>query len=209
MFSIQKILGKDQKLFSLLEQAAEEANTSIQALNQVLSRPNQIPSLNEFHRSKEAEKQIIEKINEAVINDTVIDIDREDIELLSSVLYKIPKTTEKIAERFIVSATMVKDADFSQHIKILQIATKQVLEMVKQLRRRPSVEQIKDMNDVLQQVEGDADQLILDVLAKLYSGSFEPTKVLALKDLYELLEKVVDRCRDAGNAVTQIVIKHS
>ena len=209
MFSIQKILSKDDKLFTLLEKAAEEANTSIQTLNQTLSMPNQMPSLREFHRAKEAEKQITEQINQAVINDTVTDIDREDIELLSSILYKIPKTVEKIAERFIVSLNMVKDTDFSHHIKILQVATKQVVEMVKQLRRRPSVEQIKQMNDVLQQVEAEADQLILDILAKLYNGDFDPTKVLALKDLYELLEKVVDRCRDAGNAVTQIVIKHS
>ena len=113
------------------------------------------------------------------------------------------------AERFIVSAEVVKDTDFSRHVELLRTATKQVVEMVRQIRKRPSVEQIKEMNDVLQRVEGEADQLILDVLAKLYSGKDEPTKVIALKDLYELLEKVIDRCRDAGNAVTHIVIKHS
>ncbi len=209
MFSIQKILSKDDKLFSLLESSAEEANKSIQALNRVLLTPNQLPSLDEFHRSKEADKQITDQINRAVINDSVTDIDREDIELLSSVLYKIPKTVEKIAERFIVSSVMVKDTNFSRHTELLQVATKQVVEMVKQIRKRPGVEQIKQMNDVLQRVEGEADQLILDVLAKLYTSNEDPTKVLALKDLYELLEKVVDRCRDAGNAVTHIVIKHA
>jgi len=209
MFSIQKILSKDDKLFTLLELSAEEAGKSIQALNQVLSTPNQVPSINEFHRSKEVDKQITDQINRAVINDTVTDIDREDIELLSSVLYKIPKTVEKIAERFIVSAEVVKDADFTRHTKLLSAATKQVVEMVKQLRKRHSVEHIKEMNDVLQGIEGDADDLILEILTQLYSGKYEPTKVIALKDLYELLEKVVDRCRDAGNAVTQIVIKHS
>lgn len=203
------MFSKDDKLFSLLELSAEEANKSIQALNQVLATPDKAPSLEEFHRSKETDKQITEQINRAVINDSVTDIDREDIELLSSVLYKIPKTVEKIAERFIVSGETVKDTDFSRHTELLGLATKQVVEMVKQIRKRPTVEQIKEMNDVLQRVEGDADQLILDVLAKLYSGKDQPTKVIALKDLYELLEKVIDRCRDAGNAVTHIVIKHS
>jgi uncharacterized protein Yka (UPF0111/DUF47 family) len=32
---------------------------------------------------------------------------------------------------------------------------------------------------------------------------------LALKDLYELLEKVFDRCRDAGNVISHVVLKHS
>src|SRR6185503_5266868 len=148
MFSIQKILSKYDNLFTLLELSAEEAGKSIQALNQVLSTPNQVPSINEFHRSKEVDKQITDQINRAVINDTVTDIDREDIELLSSVLYKIPKTVEKIAERFIVSAEVVKDTDFSRHVELLRTATKQVVEMVRQIRKRPSVEQIKEMNDV-------------------------------------------------------------
>jgi uncharacterized protein Yka (UPF0111/DUF47 family) len=34
-------------------------------------------------------------------------------------------------------------------------------------------------------------------------------KVVMLKDLYELLEKVIDRCRDVGNILYHIVLKHS
>jgi uncharacterized protein Yka (UPF0111/DUF47 family) len=30
-----------------------------------------------------------------------------------------------------------------------------------------------------------------------------------VKDLYELLEKVADRCRDVGKTVTHIVLKNS
>jgi uncharacterized protein Yka (UPF0111/DUF47 family) len=71
------------------------------------------------------------------------------------------------------------------------------------------VEEVKIKNAVLQKVEGDADKLILDILKDLYSGRHEPTKVLAMKDLYELLEKVIDRCRDAGNVITHIILKHS
>jgi hypothetical protein len=56
-------------------------------------------------------------------------------------------------------------------------------------------------------VEGDADKLILEVLKDLYSGKHDPTRVMALKDLYELLEKVIDRCRDAGNVIVHIVLK--
>jgi uncharacterized protein Yka (UPF0111/DUF47 family) len=43
----------------------------------------------------------------------------------------------------------------------------------------------------------------------LFSGRHEPLKVIALKDLYELLEKVIDRCRDAGNVIAHVVLKNS
>lgn len=209
MFSLQKILSKDDKFFDLLEASAEEARNSVVALNRLLLAPGKIPSLQDFHHSKEADKKITEQINEALVSSFVTELEREDIEMLSTVLYKVPKTVEKFAERFIISAALAKDTDFSKHTHMLELATDKVVEMVKLLRHHTSVEQIKEMNAVLQKVEGDADKLILDILGDLYSGKHEPTKVLAMKDLYELLEKVIDRCRDAGNVVTHIVLKHS
>ena len=209
MFSLQKIFGKDDKFFDLLEASAEESRRSVQVLTKLLSNPSKIPSLSEFNHAKEADKRITEQIGEALINSFVAELEREDIEALSAVLYKIPKTVEKFAERFIVSAQMASDVNFSRHVALLEAATNTVTEMVKQLRKRPTVETIKGMNSRLQKVEGEADQLILDVLTELYSGKHDATKVMALKDLYELLEKVIDRCRDAGNVVTNIVLKYA
>ena len=36
-----------------------------------------------------------------------------------------------------------------------------------------------------------------------------PKHIIFLRDLYELLEKVIDRCRDAGNIILQIVLKYA
>ena len=58
-------------------------------------------------------------------------------------------------------------------------------------------------------IEGLADKLMLELLRDLFSGSHDPLKVIILKDLYELLERVVDRCRDAGNVVSHIMLKNS
>ena len=68
---------------------------------------------------------------------------------------------------------------------------------------------MKELNDRLQFVEGEADKLVLDLTRELYSGRHEPLKVIVQKELYALIEKVVDRCRDAGNIIFQIVLKYS
>jgi len=141
----------------------------------------------------------------------VTQLEREDIEVLSGALYRVPKTVEKFVERFIICSALVKDVDFSRHIVLLNQATAQLLAMVKLLRDlgQGRLEQTKDMNRNLQQIEGNADKLALELLADLYSGKYDATRVLALRDLYDLLEKIVDRCRDAGNVVTHIVLKNS
>ena len=211
MFSLQKLLGKDDKFFTLLEASAEEARHSVQVLNRVLAHTETTLSLAEFHKAKEADKRITEQINEALVSTFVSQLEREDIEVLSAALYKIPKTVEKIAERFIISAPLVQKVDFSKHIALLDAATQRVVELVKLLRDLGAgrLDQAKEINGHLQQIEGEADGVILEVLKDLYSGRHDATKVMAMKDLYELLEKVIDRCRDTGNIVTHIVLKNS
>ena len=38
---------------------------------------------------------------------------------------------------------------------------------------------------------------------------YEPKQIIFLHDLYGLLEKVIDRCRDAGNIILQVALKYS
>ena len=50
---------------------------------------------------------------------------------------------------------------------------------------------------------------MLLLLSDLYSGRYDALQMILLRDLYELLEKVIDRCRDAGNVIAHIALKHS
>jgi uncharacterized protein Yka (UPF0111/DUF47 family) len=211
MISLQKFFGKDDKFFDLLEASAQEARHSVEVLTKILSNPGQAPRLEDFHAAKEADKKITEQINEAIITTFVSQLEKDDIEVLSAALYKIPKTVEKIAERFIISERMVKDVVFTKHISLLNAATQCVVELVGLLRNigQGQLDSAKAINGKLQQVEAEADNVILEILKDLYSGRHDATKVMAMKDLYELLEKVIDRCRDAGIIVTHIVLKNS
>ena len=47
------------------------------------------------------------------------------------------------------------------------------------------------------------------VYQDLYSGRYGAVQAIFLKDLYELLEKAIDRCRSAGNIISLIVLKNS
>ena len=93
-------------------------------------------------------------------------------------------------------------------MNLLEQAADITLQMLKELRRGFNMANTAEQNANLQRVEGEADELILQVFkSELYSRKHDALKVIILKDLYELLEKVVDRCRDAGNTICQIVLK--
>ena len=209
MFSLQRLLGKEDKLFDLLEASAKEAQKSAYALVKFLENPKEAKTLDDFIVSRRAEKRIADQISEALCTTFVTALEREDIEALSLGLYKIPKTVEKIAERIMIAPQLVEGVTLGRQVVSLGKATDIVLKMIQELRGGTHLEEIRALNDKLQVIEGEADKVINELLRDLYNGTHAPLKVIFLKDLFELLEKVVDRCRDAGNVINHIVLKNS
>ncbi len=209
MFSLQRLLGKGDKFFELLEASADEARGSVQLLIQMLSSADSAKQLDEFVLARRKETRIAEQISEEVVKTFVTPLEREDIEALSAALYKIPKTAEKFGERLLIGRPHLAGVDFSKQTKMLEQATETVVEMVKQLRGGANLDKVKELNDRLQYFEGEADKLMLDLLRELYSGKPDAVRCIIQRDLYELLEKVIDRCRDVGNVVFHIVLKNS
>ena len=209
MFSLQKLLGKDDKFFRLLEASAEECRSSVRSLVHLLKTPPEKRSLEAFVESRRKDKRITSELTEHLLKTFVTPLEREDIEALSEALYKIPKTVEKFSERLLMADRQVQDMDFSKQMEMLEKAGDTVVLLVKELRKGVNLEKVKTQNDQLQHIEGEADKLMLESLRELFNGDHATIKVIMMKDLYEILEKVFDRCRDAGNIVFHIVLKHS
>jgi hypothetical protein len=209
MFSLQKLLGKDDKFFRLMEESAEECRVSIQSLITLFKTPEEKRSLDAFVDARRKDKRITKELTEHLLKTFVTPLEREDIEALSEALYKIPKTVEKFTERLLIASKQVEGVDFTEQMEMLGKAADTIVAMVKELRKGVNLEKIKVQNDQLQFIEGQADKLMLASLKDLYNGDHSTIKVIMLKDLYELLEKVFDRCRDVGNIVFHIVLKHS
>ncbi len=209
MFSLQRLLGKEDKFFDLLEASAREAQKSAHALTTFLENPERSKTLDDFIVSRRAEKRIADQISEALCVTFVTALEREDIESLSLSLYKIPKTIEKIAERIMIAPQHVEGVSLGRQVVSLGKAIDTVLLMIQELRRGTHLERVKEHNDRLQVIEGEADKVINELLRDLYAGAHPPLRAIFLKDIFELLEKVVDRCRDAGNVINHIVLKNS
>jgi uncharacterized protein Yka (UPF0111/DUF47 family) len=209
MFSLQTIFGKGDKFYGLLEASADAARQSARALINLLKQKTPNPSLDEFRVARRREKQLMGEISQALVNTFVTALEREDIEALSTALYKIPKTVEKFAERYALFASQLMDIDYVSRAVMLEKACDVIAEMVAQLRRGMVLETMKEMNDRMQAIEGEADRLILDLYRELYSNESNASSLLLRRDLFELLEKAIDRCRDAGNVIYTITLKNS
>jgi uncharacterized protein Yka (UPF0111/DUF47 family) len=209
MFSLQTIFGKGDKFYGLLEASADAARQSSRALIALLRQKTPNPSLDEFRVARRREKQLMGEISQALVNTFVTALEREDIEALSTALYKIPKTVEKFAERYALFASQLMDVDYASRAIMLEKACEVISDMTGQLRKGMVLETMKELNDRMQAIEGEADRLILDLYRDLYSNGHDAATILLRKDLFELLEKAIDRCRDAGNVIYSIALKNA
>ena len=212
MFSIRKLLGQDEKFFDLLEASAQQADSSVHELVALLAKlehGDSPQSLEAFVHSRREDKRITQELTEQLCKTFITPLEREDIQALATALYKIPKTVEKIGERILICPQDLHGRSFAKQVEFLDQAAEAVLAMVKELRKGTDIATVRDMNDNLQTIEGDADKLELDLLHDLYHGNYDTKHMIFLRDLYDLLEKVIDRCRDAGNIVLQVVLKYA
>lgn len=209
MFSLQTIFGKGDKFYGLLEQSAGAAHESAQALHGLVTQPDQAPIMAAFAATRAREKGLAAQISEELINTFVTALDREDIEALNSALYKIPKTVEKFAERYEIVAERLNGVDFGQRATVLEHSAGVVVQMIGELRRGLHIDPVRKLQERLQTLESEGDRMLLAPYRTLYVEGNDAMKAMLAKDLFELIEKAIDKCRDVGNIVYSIVLKNS
>ena len=209
MFSLQTIFGQGNQFYTLLEEAAVAAHDSAKALHAMLrDGSDRQPALDAFKLARLRERETSDKISQALVDSFITPIEREDIEALGSALYKIPKQIEKFADRYSLATQHLEHIDFAPRAAMLEQASGVVVEMVKQLRHL-KLEPMKALNDKLRTLENEADRLMLELYRDIYSGKLDPLQMFLLKEFFEILEKAIDRCREAGVVAYEIALKNS
>lgn len=209
MFSIQQIFGKGDRFQELLEAAAQESHETVRLVIELMKSPRNTQNFDDLILARRKEKKISDQISTDLVNTFVTGLEREDIEALARGLYRIAKSAEKLAERLVMAGKHLDGLDFTMQAEMMTKATVAVHEMVKQLRDMKDLEKIKNYNDRLQLAELEADKYMNELLREIYGGKYDALRAMIIRDINELMEKVVDRCHDTGNVIMHIVLKNS
>ena len=208
MFSLQTIFGQGKQFYALFNEAADAAYDSTKALHAMLRDRARTPSLEPFKHARQRERVASDKISQALVDSFITPFEREDIEALGSALYKIPKQVERFADRFDLARHRLEHIDFAPRAAMLEQAAGVVVEMVAELPQL-RLEKMKALNDRLRVIETEADRLILELHREIYSGDLDAGDMFLLKEFFEIMEKAIDRCREAGVVAYEIVLKNS
>ena len=208
MFSLQTIFGSGQQFYTLLDEAAQAAHDSAKALHTMMKATDRQPALDAFKLARLRERAASDKIGKALVDSFITPIEREDIEALGSALYKIPKQVEKFADRYSLAVQHLDGIDFAPRAAMLEQAASVVVEMVHEIKKM-NIDRMTSLNEKLRAIENEADRLMLELYRDIYSGRLDHLQMFLLKEFFEILEKAIDRCREAGVVAYQIVLKNS
>lgn len=159
--------------------------------------------------ARAASKTAATAITTELCRSFITPFDREDIQSFSTGLYKIPKTIVKIVERIELNGLSAVRTDFLPQIEVIVKEAEAAEEMVKSLITDRNGKQIAQKAQILNELEQQGDQILHELLQSLFSEPRDARDLMLRKDIYDMLEKVVDRYRDAAGVALQIVLKHS
>jgi uncharacterized protein Yka (UPF0111/DUF47 family) len=151
-------------------------------------------------------KEIAAQISAELCRSYVTPFDRDDIQDFTSALYKIPKIIEKVKER--IDLHGLDGGDFGRQIDVITEEASAMDDLVKDLVRKPDSRRIQDKVRILYELEGKGDAILGELLKTLFQEHTEARDLILRKDIYDMLEKVIDRYRDAAGVALQIVLKH-
>ncbi|PZQ47236.1 MAG: hypothetical protein DI551_03660 [Micavibrio aeruginosavorus] len=154
-------------------------------------------------------KKLLATMSRDVSLSFVTPFDREDIQEISDLLYRIPKTIDKIRERLELHNIGANDGDFALQVDLIVREANAMQEIIESLTRKGGEKIIVAKVAELHTLEENGDEVLSRLLTKLFAMERDVRDLILRKDIYDMLEKVLDRYRDAAAIALQIVLKHS
>lgn len=209
---IAKLLPQEDKFYELMRALSRHAEQGAILLKQYVESTDPQQRIligRSIAQCKADAKAVMARVTHEVAISFVTPFDREDIQEFAAHLYKITKTIDKIRERLELHDVLMQGGDFSRQSDLIVQEGKAMQEMVEALTRKGAAKTVVEKADHLNELEGKGDAVLSELLKDLFSESRDVRDLLIRKDVYDMLEKVLDRFRDAAGVALQIVLKHS
>lgn len=211
MSFLSRLLPQEDKFFALIRAMSEKAEAGAILLRDFAASTDEA-SRAKFSRdimdNKAASKQLSQQMTKELAISFITPFDREDIQDLATNLYKIPKIIDKIRERLELHG-MKNDDGYNRQLELIVQEASEMQDVVDALTRKGATKVIVDKVAIMHDLEGKGDDLLGQLQASLFRSEVDARELILRKDIYEMLEKVMDRYRDAAANALQIVLKHS
>ena len=202
------IIPQDKAFFDVLEkesanvlEGARKLEEAVKSFDKMEERRREFKDIE--HQGDEIVHDIYERVNRSFITP----IDHEDLTKLASLYDDVLDYMYAVMNRLVLFEIKSPTEAMVKFTGIVHASVEQIHKAFISMRKLDKVEIEKNCVEV-DRLENEADVLLNESVASLFESQ-DVINILKLKEIYEHLETVTDRCEDLSFVIRDIMIKHS
>ncbi|MCX9011746.1 MAG: DUF47 family protein [Candidatus Methanoperedens sp.] len=203
------ILPQDKHFFNMLENESQNVLDGSTAFLDMLKDYKNIKEKQQKikdieHQGDDFVHEIFEELNKTFITP----IDHEDISKLASAFDDVLDYIDGTATRLVLYDIQKPEENM---VKLAEVLAKQASELKQALtglRNLKNPKEIERRCIEVNRLENIADDIYKTSVAELFKRK-DAIEIMKLKEVYERLEFATDKCEDAANVISDIVVKNS
>lgn len=135
--------------------------------------------------------------------------DREDIHNLAKVMDDVADYMHSSSKRIVHYKLEEIDEYMLGFCNLMLESIEMLAKAVNELRSMKNVRHVAEACVAINSLEGKADVLYDQAISSLFDSNRDTLEVVKLKDIYEEMEIVTDKCEDSADVIETIIIKYS
>lgn len=211
-----KLLPREGNFFALFNQHADHIVEAAQAFSKLVEHYGDDDLRDKYHagvdNAEHAADRITHEVNRALHTTFITPIDREQIHALINTMDDVADLLQDSAE----TLALYDVKKMTPEIRSLNDLTLKCCERVRdavrllpKLADPATTEAALKTCEEIDQLEGDADRVMRQAMSRLFRDDVDVRELIKLKAIYELLEKITDRCEDVANIIEGIILENS
>lgn len=203
-----QLFPKSPKFFDLFIDLATYVKTAGKTLPELKKSNGIKPIFKTIQRVEADANKLRHKISNEADSTFITPIDREDIQLLAKHLDNIIDYIEDLVENLTIYK-LTKKPEYRELTLIVREGTQSIDTLIRKLKGKGNtVAEMKKIIDEIHNLELEGNRIYSKALKKLFSHSRNSISVVKWKDIFDLLNKILDECENTADVVNHIIIKN-
>lgn len=203
------ILPEDRVFFSLFAQMAKAIGEAATVLNEIT---HELPSGTEkMHRVRQIEhtgdeitRQVYEKLNESLITP----LEPEEIARLAPVLDDVLDRIDRVTSQICNYELAAAGDELKEFSYLVMLSATEIQHAVETLSRLDKPDAVRSHATEINRLYNLAIELQSRAVLDLFKTK-DLLLIIKLKDIYEGMGRVMEKCNDVGHALNDIAMSHS
>ncbi|MGD9130483.1 MAG: DUF47 family protein [Candidatus Bathyarchaeota archaeon] len=202
------IIPQDKIFFNILEQQSDLVLKAAQLFRKMLNEPeNFSENVKEMKLLEHQGDEIVHKMIHRLHKCFIAPIDQEDLADLTSLYDDVLDYIDSVANRIFMFEIKNPDDIIKEFAEIIEKQVTEVNEALKHVRKMKQ-EEIENRSKQVHSLENVADDLHDKAIIKLFKEK-DPVKIIIMKEIYDFLEEITDKCEDVCLVIQDIVLKNA